>query len=219
MELFPSVVVWGAGRVGKIQRANALDFCCCSNNFHSKCCWCWWFDLILNFPPVEISTRWLVITLDGISRLCRRLDNIADVMISFQPLLINQPKAKKEKMRKTFSVESQIPPRNNLCVCDSSVYLEHFYGRHTRSLPVELLVVLGLYSHRFGDKKKTRKLFVSFRSFTCSRRISLSVCVQHTQTKSSRNVIPTLKQMTNDWKRWGGELYHKSEPQSAGTRA
>lgn len=165
-------------------------------NFHSKCCWCWWFDLILNFPPVEISTRWLVITLDGISRLCPRLDNIADVMISFQPLLINQPKAKKEKMRKTFSVESQIPPRNNLCVCDSSVYLEHFYGRHTRSLPVELLVVLGLYSHRFGDKKKDQKTFCFFPVlYLFTSNFSLCVCTTHTDKKQQECYTYT---QTND---------------------
>jgi hypothetical protein len=84
----------------KIQRANAVDSCCCSTIFIRLISLC--FFLNLNFPPVEISTRSLVITLDGISRLCRgfMLDNIADVMISFQPLLINQPKARKIKRKR-----------------------------------------------------------------------------------------------------------------------
>lgn len=210
MELFPSVVVW-AGRVGRFNGqmqstlAVALQFL-----FVWFPCF---FFLNLNFPPVEISTRSLVITLDGISRLCRglMLDNIADVMISFQPLLINQPKSekkkKKEKWEKNFLGWIRDPPppnRNNLCLWLERVPREHFYGRHTRSLPVELLVVLGLYSHRFfflgggitNTQKKARKLlFLSGPLPVDVEFLSLCVCTTHTDKKQQECYTYT---QTND---------------------
>jgi hypothetical protein len=146
-------------------------------------------------------------------------------------LLINQPKARKikrkrKKNEKNFLGWIRDPLQQKQLVsatraCTSSIFMVDTPG-HFRwsSWWFWGCIVIGFLGGITNTKKKTRKLlFLSGPLPVHVEFLSLCVCVCTTHTDKKQQECYTYTQTNDERLEERGELYHKSEPQSAGTRA